>query len=88
MASPGGQRWLRCTAARWGRPASNLERANEASLCDFLPCSSATNDVVVGDGHVKVAVGRDYADVSPTRGSFRGNAAQQLTVSVEVYKVE
>ncbi len=48
----------------------------------------ATNDVVVGDGHVKVAVGRDYADVSPTRGAFRGNAAQQLTVRVEVYKVE
>jgi transglutaminase-like putative cysteine protease len=48
----------------------------------------ATNDVVVGDAHVKVAVGRDYADVSPTRGSFRGNAAQQLGVTVEAYRVD
>jgi transglutaminase-like putative cysteine protease len=48
----------------------------------------ATNDVVVGEGHVKVAVGRDYADVSPTRGSFRGNAAQQLTVTVDVSRID
>jgi transglutaminase-like putative cysteine protease len=48
----------------------------------------ATNDVVVGDAHVKVAVGRDYADVSPTRGSFRGNAAQRLGVTVEAYRAD
>jgi transglutaminase-like putative cysteine protease len=48
----------------------------------------ATNDVVVGDAHVKIAVGRDYADVSPTRGSFRGNAAQRLGVTVEAYRVD
>lgn len=48
----------------------------------------ATNDVVVGDAHVKVAIGRDYADVSPTRGSFRGNAAQRLGVTVEAYRLE
>jgi len=48
----------------------------------------ATNDVVVGDAHVKVAVGRDYADVSPTRGSFRGHAEQQLGVVVEAYRID
>jgi len=48
----------------------------------------ATNDVVVGDAHVKVAVGRDYADVSPTRGSFRGHAGQQLDVMVEAYRID
>jgi transglutaminase-like putative cysteine protease len=48
----------------------------------------ATNDVVVGDGHVKIAIGRDYADVSPTRGSFRGTAAQRLAVTVEAYRVD
>ena len=48
----------------------------------------ATNDVVVGDAHVKIAVGRDYGDVSPTRGSFRGNAAQRLGVTVEAYRVD
>ncbi|MFL5620692.1 MAG: transglutaminase domain-containing protein [Gemmatimonadaceae bacterium] len=48
----------------------------------------ATNDVVVSDAHVKIAIGRDYADVSPTRGSFRGNAAQRLGVTVEVNRVD
>ena len=48
----------------------------------------ATNDVVVGDAHVKIAIGRDYADVSPTRGSFRGNAAQRLGVTVEAHRAD
>lgn len=48
----------------------------------------ATNDMVVGSAHVKAAVGRDYADVSPTRGSFRGHAEQQLSVAVEAYRIE
>jgi transglutaminase-like putative cysteine protease len=48
----------------------------------------ATNDVVVGEAHVKIAIGRDYADVSPTRGSFRGNAAQRLGVTVEAYRAD
>jgi len=48
----------------------------------------ATNDVVVGDAHVKIAIGRDYADVSPTRGSFRGNAEQRLGVTVEAYRAD
>jgi transglutaminase-like putative cysteine protease len=36
--------------------------------------------------HVRVAVGRDYADVPPTRGVYRGSAGEKLevTVSVEV----
>ena len=33
--------------------------------------------------HVKVAVGRDYADVSVVRGTYRGGAASGLEVSVE-----
>lgn len=48
----------------------------------------ATNDVAVGEAHVKIAIGRDYADVSPTRGSFRGNAAQRLGVTVEAYRAD
>lgn len=48
----------------------------------------ATNDVVVGDAHVKIAIGRDYADVSPTRGSFRGTAEQRLGVTVEAYRAD
>jgi len=39
---------------------------------------------VAGDRHIRVAVGRDYADVPPTRGVFKGGAASNLEVSVQV----
>lgn len=41
------------------------------------------------DGHyVKVAVGRDYADVSPLKGTYRGTAKRQLLVDVLVTRLE
>ncbi len=43
-----------------------------------------TNNTIVEDRHIRVAVGRDYADVPPTRGVFRGNADSELTVTVNV----
>ena len=43
-----------------------------------------TNNIVVGDRHIRVAVGRDYADVPPTRGTFKGNAESELGVAVTV----
>lgn len=43
-----------------------------------------THDVTTGSRHVRVAVGRDYADVPPTRGVFKGGPPSSLTVSVEV----
>lgn len=69
------------------------EQASHAWVEAYTPTHGwrgfdATNDVVVGDAHVKVALGRDYTDVSPTRGSFRGNAAQQLSVTVEAHRME
>ena len=44
----------------------------------------SANRLVVADNYVKVGVGRDYSDVPPTRGTFRGGAAQTLTVDVEI----
>jgi transglutaminase-like putative cysteine protease len=42
-----------------------------------------TNDVLPGTGHVRVAVGRDYGDVTPLRGVIRGGGGQHtLTVGV------
>jgi len=41
-----------------------------------------TNDLVASTAHIKMAVGRDYADVAPTRGTFRGAADERLTVRV------
>lgn len=43
-----------------------------------------TNDIEAGLRHVRVAIGRDYADVPPTRGVYKGGAASSLEVSVEV----
>ncbi len=47
-----------------------------------------TNNVVTGPRHIRVAIGRDYADVPPTRGVFKGGAASALAVSVDVVPVE
>jgi transglutaminase-like putative cysteine protease len=41
-----------------------------------------TNDLMASEHHVKMAIGRDYHDVPPTRGSFRGIAEERLAVSV------
>lgn len=43
-----------------------------------------TNGVAVSERHIRVAVGHDYADVPPTRGTFKGNPAAELEVSVVV----
>jgi transglutaminase-like putative cysteine protease len=41
-----------------------------------------TNDLMASEHHVKMAVGRDYHDVPPTRGTFRGIADETLAVTV------
>ena len=38
----------------------------------------------VGLRHVRVAYGRDYGDVAPVRGVYRGHAGQRLAVDVRV----
>ena len=43
-----------------------------------------TNNIMAGETHVRTAVGRDYADVPPTRGVFKGEASSELTVAVRV----
>jgi transglutaminase-like putative cysteine protease len=47
-----------------------------------------THDVEAGPRHVRVAIGRDYADVPPTRGTFKGTTASTLAVSVDVTPAE
>ncbi len=43
-----------------------------------------TNNLLAGQRHIRVAVGRDYADVPPTHGVFKGNASGELHVAVRV----
>jgi transglutaminase-like putative cysteine protease len=42
-----------------------------------------TNNLVASEYHIKMAVGRDYRDVAPTRGTYRGHALEELRVHVQ-----
>ncbi len=43
-----------------------------------------TNNLVAHHRHIRTAVGRDYADVPPTHGIFRGKTNSELYVAVHV----
>ena len=43
-----------------------------------------TNNVMAGERHVAAAIGRDYSDVPPSRGVYKGDAESQLAVGVSV----
>ncbi|MBN9320467.1 MAG: transglutaminase family protein [Caulobacterales bacterium] len=45
-----------------------------------------TNNVMTGERHISVAVGRDYGDVPPSRGVYKGESESQLAVGVQVRK--
>jgi transglutaminase-like putative cysteine protease len=42
----------------------------------------------VADDHVAIAVGRDYSDVPPNRGLWKGRAEETISVSVKVEPVD
>ncbi len=46
-----------------------------------------THGEPVGERHVAVARGRDYADVPPLKGIYRGGPAEGLAVSVELTRL-
>ena len=41
-----------------------------------------TNNIMAGERHIRAAVGRDYADVPPTRGTYKGDANSELSIAV------
>jgi transglutaminase-like putative cysteine protease len=43
-----------------------------------------TNNLIASERHIRVAIGRDYGDVPPTRGIFKGQAKTDLSVAVKV----
>ncbi len=47
-----------------------------------------THSEFVGDDHVMTAVGRDYHDVPPNRGLWKGRAEESINVSVKIEPVE
>ncbi|MGF1530339.1 MAG: transglutaminase domain-containing protein [Puniceicoccaceae bacterium] len=47
-----------------------------------------TNRQRAGERHIRVAVGRDYSDVPPFRGTFKGAVGHNLRVEVEIKRPE
>jgi len=43
-----------------------------------------TNGTMAAERHIRAAIGRDYADVPPTRGTFKGAAESELAIAVHV----
>lgn len=43
-----------------------------------------TNDHVAAERHIRVAIGRDYVDVTPSRGVFKGDAQTETALHVAV----
>jgi transglutaminase-like putative cysteine protease len=67
----------------------SLEGASHAWVEALVPgwgwvAFDPTNNLVGGDRHIRVAVGRDYADVPPTRGVYKGESQSELSVAVTV----
>lgn len=55
----------------------------------FLPSTrwfglDPTNNIEAGERHVAAAIGRDYNDVPPSRGVYKGEAESELAVAVAV----
>jgi transglutaminase-like putative cysteine protease len=47
-----------------------------------------THETFPGDDHVKIAIGRDYSDVPPNRGVWKGRARETISVSVKVDPID
>lgn len=63
--------------------------ATHAWVEAFLPALGwvgfdPTNALIARDRHIRTALGRDYVDVPPTRGLFRGSTDSELYVAVQV----
>jgi transglutaminase-like putative cysteine protease len=71
--------------------APDLEGGDAMHAWVSLWCGSAgwigldpTNALLVGDDHVVLAQGRDYADISPVAGIISGSSEQDIDVQVNV----
>ncbi len=69
----------------------STEDATHAWVEAFLPHVGwvgfdPTNNLLAHNRYIRTALGRDYADVPPTRGTYRGSKDSELYVAVKVAK--
>jgi transglutaminase-like putative cysteine protease len=75
------------------RPDRSADGASHAWVEAFLPgpgwvALDPTNNLLGSVRHIRVAIGRDYADVPPTRGVYKGGAESEFSVTVTVAPAE
>jgi transglutaminase-like putative cysteine protease len=74
-----------------GADASHAWAAVWCPMADGSPARwlelDPTNNLLPGTGHVRLAVGRDYGDVTPLRGVIRGGGRHQLGVRVRTQRL-
>ncbi|PJJ70762.1 transglutaminase-like putative cysteine protease [Diaminobutyricimonas aerilata] len=73
--------------AEVGRTVAGESHAWVEWFCGEWRGFDPTNLIDIGDRHVRVGHGRDYADVSPLRGVYAGPRSSQLFVTVEITRV-
>lgn len=76
-----------------GKPKLVGSDASHAWIAVYIPGHGwvefdATNNLLVADKHIRVAVGRDFADVTPLKGIVYSGKEQKMKVSVDVQSVE
>jgi transglutaminase-like putative cysteine protease len=47
-----------------------------------------TNDTIANERHIRVSIGNDYAEATPSKGVFKGTAETELSVRVQVEQLE
>jgi transglutaminase-like putative cysteine protease len=71
----------------------SVESATHAWVDAFLPHLGwvgfdPTNNLLAHESHIRTALGRDYEDVPPTRGVYRGGTTSEMQVAVQVTEHE
>ena len=76
-----------------GYLATEAASATHAWMEVFIPgigwrALDPTHNRQTDDTYVKIAVGRDYADVTPVRGNYKGTTDHKMTVKVNIFRLE
>jgi transglutaminase-like putative cysteine protease len=76
-----------------GTPEENEDEASHAWIEALVPghgwaAFDPTHDRTADERYVKVASGRDYADIRPVSGTYRGGKTRSLVVEVRVREAE
>jgi len=73
--------------AELGRPYAGESHAWIEAWTGAWRPADPTTGVAVGERHVLIGRGRDYADVAPLKGIYHGAASQSVDVEVELQRV-